>query len=152
MLRKKKTRRLALFLSFIIILSITCFFVLKNIRNNIVFFYTPTEIHAAELPKNLKTLRVGGLVKPGSITKKEVLKKMITEFVITDCTYDIKISTNKPLPNLFREKQGIVALGKFNKDNIFVATELLTKHSEVYEPPNASTKNKTDSFCYQKVK
>ena len=149
MLHTKKRNRLILITATIAVLAFTCFLVLKNIKDNIVFFYTPTEINNGVIDK-AQTLRIGGLVKPGSITKQEQNNVIITTFVITDCTHDMKIIFDKTLPNLFREKQGIVALGKFDRNNNFIATELLTKHSEVYTPPNSAEVENLETYCYKK--
>jgi cytochrome c-type biogenesis protein CcmE len=111
-----------------------------------VFFYTPIEISTSNVNKN-QILRIGGLVKPGSVITKEKKYTVITSFIITDCSHDIKVIFDQALPNLFREKQGVVALGKFNKDNLFIASELLTKHSEVYTPPTSTKDNNQETYC-----
>ncbi|MBP9792218.1 MAG: cytochrome c maturation protein CcmE [Rickettsiales bacterium] len=150
MLYKKKRNRLIIVTAILVLVTCACIFVLQNIRNNIVFFYTPTEIHQGLIDRN-KTLRIGGLVKPGSISKQYKDHEVITQFTITDCTNEVQIIFNKTLPNLFREKQGIVALGHFN-NNIFIASELLIKHSEVYTPPNSDTITSREAYCEQSKK
>ncbi len=100
-----------------------------------VFFYSPSEL---KTPKNLdKTrnhqIRVGGLVAENSIKKIDALT---TEFTIIDMEEDLKITYVGILPDLFREKQGVVAKGKFNSEtNEFFSKELLVKHDENYMPP-----------------
>lgn len=150
MLHKKKRNRFILVTGILILVACACIFVLKNIRNNIIFFYTPTEVKN-KLVNHNKTLRIGGLVKPGSVSKHSKNNEIITQFTITDCSNEITIIFNKTLPNLFREKQGIVALGNFNK-NIFVASELLTKHSEVYTPPKSDTETSRETYCEENKK
>jgi cytochrome c-type biogenesis protein CcmE len=150
MLHKKKRNRLIIVTVILALVTCTCIFVLQNIRNNIVFFYTPTELRQ-ELVDRSQILRIGGLVKPGSISKQYTNHEIITEFTITDCTNEVTIIFNKTLPNLFREKQGIVALGHF-KNNVFIASELLTKHSEVYTPPNSDIITSREAYCEKNKK
>ena len=147
MFNKKKTKRFILFSSIILVLTISCALVLKNINQNIIFFYKPNDINTYNLTSLTKPFRIGGLVQPGSVVKKEVDNNIVTYFALTDCSQNITVSFNKTLPNLFREKQGIVALGVFNKSGTFIASELLTKHSEVYTPPNNTKTLDSDSFC-----
>jgi cytochrome c-type biogenesis protein CcmE len=100
---------------------------LSNFSNNIIFFYTPSELK--ELPFDNQIIRVGGLVKGGSLHKSGLK----VEFVITDLENEILVTYRGSLPNLFREGQGMVAKGKLEKEG-FVATELLAKHDENYMP------------------
>ena len=102
--------------------------ILKNFNENIVFFFSPTELK--QRPVINKVIRVGGLVVKGSIIKTE---PSITEFSVTDNQEILKIKFIGLLPGLFRENQGIVAKGKFNGD-VFMAQELLAKHDENYMP------------------
>ena len=118
-----------IFLTSIFIISVAAlFFVIINFRDNIVFFYSPSE-----LKNNTRIVRVGGLVKEGTIRKIDALN---TDFVITDLTNDLKIHYSGILPDLFRDKQGVVAKGYLNiKENEFFSRELLIKHDEKYMPP-----------------
>ena len=97
-------------------------------RDNIVFFYAPSEIAASHLNQEI---RVGGLVKPGSI--KQLAPDSI-EFTVTDLKKDLIIYYKGIAPILFRENQGIVAQGRMH-NNVFIARQLLTKHDENYKPP-----------------
>ena len=119
-----------LFLTLIIILSITLgvTLLLRAMSDNIVFFYAPSEI-----PQTLpdKDIRVGGIVKSGSIIK---LNPKTIRFEITDFKSELIIEYQGIIPVLFGDNQGIVANGKL-KDGIFVARELLAKHDENYMPP-----------------
>lgn len=101
---------------------------LYAMRDNIVFFYAPSEIAASHLNQEI---RVGGLVKPGSI--KQLTPDSI-EFTVTDLKKDLIIYYQGIVPILFRENQGIVAQGRM-EDNVFIARQLLTKHDETYKPP-----------------
>ena len=101
---------------------------LYAMRDNIVFFYAPSEIAASHLNQEI---RVGGLVKPGSI--KQLTPDSI-EFTVTDLKKDLIIYYKGIAPILFRENQGIVAQGRMH-NNVFIARQLLTKHDENYKPP-----------------
>ncbi len=106
------------------------YFILSNLNDNIVFFHPPSEINKIQLNNN--KVRVGGLVKEGSIIKisdNEII------FTITDHIADLKITYKGLLPALFREKQGIVAEGLLISPNLFKAKRLLAKHDENYTPP-----------------
>lgn len=101
---------------------------LYAMEDNIVFFYAPSEIKEIHLNKEI---RVGGLVKTGSI--KQLTPDSI-EFIVTDLKQDLAIYYQGIVPLLFREGQGIVAQGRL-VNNVFIARVLLTKHDENYKPP-----------------
>ncbi|ABV73329.1 Cytochrome c-type biogenesis protein CcmE [Rickettsia canadensis str. McKiel] len=101
--------------------------ILYNLENNIVFFLPPSKINAIEQDKEL---RVGGLVKTSSINKIAADK---ISFIITDNIKDLEILYQGILPALFREGQGIIAIGQLS-DGKFMARQLLTKHDENYRP------------------
>ena len=105
------------------------FFIMNNFRDNLVFFYTPTDLATKEI-KQGKIIRVGGLVVEGSIVKKDNL----IEFILTDINSETRVKFNGILPSLFREGQGIVAQGTLSTDNTFIATNMLAKHDEKYMP------------------
>lgn len=127
---KKKYKRLNLILTITIFISFGLWLILKNFDQNIVFFYTPTEI----IKKNIinKTIRIGGIVKEESISKID--NSLTTNFILTDQNNNINVTFKGMVPSLFREQQGIVAKGIYD-GNIFKAEELLTKHDENYIPP-----------------
>lgn len=104
--------------------------VLKEFRNNIVFFYTPSELKTLQLLPT-KTIRIGGIVQKGSVVQTPHTTEI--RFMLTDYNSTIEVSYHGILPNLFREEQGIVARG-FLKDTLFYANELLAKHDEYYMP------------------
>ena len=138
---KQKYKRLKLVLIAMIFVVIGLWLILDNFNQNIVFFFTPTELQQKYTPG--KIVRVGGLVQENSIIKMNA--GLTTEFIITDTQTDLTISFTGLLPNLFREKQGIVAKGKL-VNNIFIAEELLAKHDENYMP-----KEITNSLNYMKI-
>ena len=125
---KPKHKRLTFILIFIVSISLGLWIVLKNFNENIVFFFSPTEIKKQNIYNQI--IRVGGLVRKGSVVK---LNATTTEFILTDNQENLLVRFVGILPNLFRDGQGVVAKGKLEK-NIFIADELLAKHDENYMP------------------
>jgi len=131
--KKVRLRIFYLILSLLLVTSII-FLVLKSLEDNVVYFFSPTEIkYKANISLN-KKIRVGGLVKEGSIKKKE--KGL--NFVITDLKNEIIVSFAGIVPNLFSEGKGVVAEGKLRDKKYFVADKILAKHDENYMPPEVS--------------
>ena len=125
-----KTQRSIALVSVLLILSTSTFLILKALKDNIVFFYSPTEmIEKFKTKKNVKKVRIGGLVVKSSL--KQNNSKV--EFEITDKKTKIKIIYSGILPDLFRENQGVVAQGSLKK-NILKAKEIFAKHDENYMP------------------
>ncbi len=135
---KNKQKRL-IFVIFTLLISTACIiFIINNFRSEIVFFYTPSELQSLKIiaKSKDKIIRVGGLVVENSVVKKDALT---TEFVITDNAWNLKIIHRGLTPDLFREKQGVVAAGKFDEEKkIFFSKELLVKHDENYMPPEVA--------------
>ena len=134
MLSKKVKSRI-----FILILSLTLataiiFFVLKSLEENVVYFFSPTEIYNKSDISFNKKIRVGGLVKENSISKNE---KTIN-FIITDLKNEIIVSYGGSVPNLFSEGKGVIAEGQLKDKKYFVANKILAKHDENYMPPEVS--------------
>ena len=136
---KAKYKRLNLLVLVMGSLATGAFLIFYNLKDNLVFFYSPTELKEIDLI-NKKKIRIGGLVKTGSL-KREILKvdtKKIEEisFVITDNNQEIIVTYLGILPDLFKEGQGVVAEGLFNpKEKKFEAKNILAKHDENYMPP-----------------
>jgi len=131
----KRVKSRIFFLSFLFIIAVMIiFFTLKSLEDNVVYFFSPTEIHNKSDISFNKKIRVGGLVKIGSINKKE---NMIN-FIITDLKNEIVVSYSGLVPNLFSEGKGVVAEGKLNDKKYFIANEILAKHDENYMPPEVS--------------
>jgi cytochrome c-type biogenesis protein CcmE len=99
-------------------------------RNAIVFFYGPSQARAEHVPAG-RTVRLGGLVQPGSVIKAADGE---VRFSIADQASAIPATFRGELPDLFREGQGVVAQGEFNASGVFVAREVLAKHDEKYMP------------------
>ena len=127
----KKVKLRILFLSFIFLtIILTIFLGLKSLEENVVYFVSPTEIkNLAELDK--KKVRVGGMVKEGSI---QTSSNQIS-FIITDFKHEINVSFSGAVPNLFAEGKGVVAEGFLRDRNFLNAKKILAKHDENYMPP-----------------
>ena len=131
MLNKKVKKRI-IFLTFIFLLSIVVvFFILNSLNKNIVYFSSPTEIKQREDIPFGKAMRIGGMVKKGSIT---ISQKNI-QFIVTDFENEILVSYSGTVPNLFAEGKGVVAEGSLSDKNFFIASRILAKHDENYMPP-----------------
>ena len=127
----KKVKLRILFLSLALLVAVlTIFLILKSLEENVVYFKSPTEIkNINELSD--KKIRVGGLVKKGSILSSA--EKI--NFVITDFKNEISVSYKGAVPNLFAEGKGVVAEGFLKDRNFLVAKKILAKHDENYMPP-----------------
>ncbi len=138
-MKNQRKKKRIIFIGSVFALSLAALiFVILNFRDNIVFFYAPSELKTAEILQKTanKQIRVGGLVKEKSVKK---IDATLTEFVITDYAQDLKINYNGLLPDLFREGQGVVAKGRFDAEkNEFFSKELLVKHDEKYIPPEVA--------------
>lgn len=143
---KPKSQRLIILFFFLTLLGLSTFLVLKSLEDNIVYFYSPTDINEKILSNEIdlsKRIRIGGLVKENSILKEG--KKI--SFKIHDGIDEILVIYNGILPDLFREEQGIVALGKIENKN-FSAIEILAKHDENYMPPEVAESLEMGSYGY----
>ena len=118
------------------LLGIAAMLVLGALRDNIVFFYTPSEIIQSDR-SSLQQLRLGGLVKDGTVK----IEGMQSIFIVTDGNVDITVQYNNALPSLFREGQGVVAEGQI-ENGIFMAQNVLAKHDENYMPAEVADKLK----------
>jgi len=126
----RKKHRLVLIASALTALSLALGLVLIALRDNIVFFYGPSEL-AQRTPAPGQRLRVGGLVKQGSLLREGGQK---VRFAVTDNQQEIAVSYTGLLPDLFREGQGVVAEGTLGQDRTFYADTILAKHDERYIP------------------
>ena len=127
---KKVKYRILFILLFFISAGLIVFLFLKSLEQNVVFFISPSEIK--NLPElEPKKIRVGGMVKEGSI----VADKDLITFVITDFKEEIFVVYSGAIPNLFQEGKGVVAEGFLKDRNFFEAKKILAKHDENYMPP-----------------
>ena len=127
--RKVKLRFLFILL-ILLTLILSVFLILKSLEENVVYFQSPTEIqNISEI--NEKKIRIGGMVKVGSISME--VKEI--KFIITDFKNEINVIYSGVVPNLFTEGKGVVAEGYLKDKNFFLATKILAKHDENYMPP-----------------
>tara|TARA_X000001036_G_C20582932_1_gene767509 strand:+ start:601 stop:1020 length:420 start_codon:yes stop_codon:yes gene_type:complete len=127
---KKVKLRLVFVILILAAIILTLFLILRSLEENVVYFKSPSEVK--ELSEiNKKKIRVGGMVKKGSI----VLSNEDVKFVITDFKNEINVSYSGAIPNLFSEEKGVVAEGFLKDRNYFSATKILAKHDENYMPP-----------------
>ena len=131
-----KSKRLFVIAAIASLLGIAAILVLGALRDNIVFFYTPSEINQSDRQSG-RQLRLGGLVKDGSVE----IDGMQSVFVVTDGSANITVRYNNALPSLFREGQGVVAEGRV-ENGIFMAQNVLAKHDENYMPAEVAEKLK----------
>jgi cytochrome c-type biogenesis protein CcmE len=132
---KPRHKRFAMIGGGLAALAVAAAFVLSAFRENLVFFYTPTQIAANEVPQG-RAFRIGGLVEPGSL--KRLPDGVSVQFVVTDTAKNVNVVYRGILPDLFREGKGVVTQGKLGSDGTFVASEVLAKHDENYMPPAAA--------------
>jgi cytochrome c-type biogenesis protein CcmE len=116
-------------------LGVATSLVLNAFQSNLVFFFTPTQVAANEVPKN-RAFRVGGLVEPGSVVRDK--DALTVRFRVTDTAQTIPVTYTGILPDLFKEGKGVVAQGRIGADGTFKASEVLAKHDENYMPPEAA--------------
>ena len=127
---KKVKLRFIFIFALILITILTSYLVLNNLKSNVVYFLSPTEISNLTEITNEK-LRVGGMVKKNSIK----IDSNNINFVITDFSNEIIVSFSGSVPNLFKEEKGVVAEGYLRDKNFFIANKILAKHDENYMPP-----------------
>lgn len=128
-----RRKRLAIALGVLLAVGAVTALVLNAFRSNLVFFYSPSQVAAKEVPAN-RTFRLGGLVQAGSLKRDG----MDVSFTVTDMAQTIPVRYRGILPDLFKEGKGVVAQGQLAPDGVFVAREVLAKHDENYMPPEAS--------------
>ena len=127
----KKVKLRLLFLSLILIsVTLTVFLILQSLKENVVYFQSPSEIkNLLEIDK--RKIRIGGMVKDKSIK----INTNEVNFVITDFKNEIRVTYSGAIPNLFAEGKGVVAEGFLKDRNYFLATKILAKHDDNYMPP-----------------
>jgi cytochrome c-type biogenesis protein CcmE len=129
---KRRHKRIVFIFFALAGLSIAAYLVASAFRNNLVFFFSPTQVAAKEAPLN-RTFRIGGLVQEGSLKRDG----LTANFIVTDTAANIPVVYTGILPDLFKEGRGCVAQGKIGTDGVFHAEQVLAKHDENYMPPEA---------------
>jgi len=128
---KPKRRRLYFVVAGMVLLGVAAALVLYAMNDTLVFFYSPSELLAKQVPPG-RTLRIGGLVETGSVARDA--DGTTVHFRVTDTAKTVAVVYKGILPDLFREGQGVVAEGTLGQDGVFVAAEVLAKHDEKYMP------------------
>ena len=134
-LNAKRKRRLMMVGLLVVGVGIAAALALSAFRENILYFYSPTEVLSGEAPAGHK-FRLGGLVVEGSVRRET--DGLTVHFGLTDTAKEIPVMYSGILPDLFREGQGIVAHGRLDEAGVFVADEVLAKHDENYMPPEVA--------------
>jgi len=129
-----RKKRLILILFILSGASIAAALALYALKQNINLYYTPSQVAAGKAPIN-RLFRMGGLVRKGTIRHEK--KGLEIKFNLTDTTQDVEVDYTGVLPDLFREGQGIIVKGKLNREGIFIADQVLAKHSANYMPKPA---------------
>lgn len=128
-------KRLALVLLIMVGASTTVTLAVYAFRSNMLYYFSPAEIRDGKAPLE-QTIRVGGLVTKGSVQRAS--DSLRVKFDVTDTKHTVTIQYEGILPDLFREGQGIIAIGKMQTDGTFLADEILAKHDENYMPPEVA--------------
>ncbi len=131
MLTKKVKKRASLLSISLIISFLAIFVILQSLKNNILYFKSPSDIKKNQELDFSKKIRVGGMVKKNSL----VVQENEIKFVITDFKNELQVSYSGTVPNLFSEEKGVVAEGKLQDKKFFIAERILAKHDENYMPP-----------------
>ena len=140
----KRKKRIYLISLFFITIATSIYLILWALRDNIVFFYSPSEIQQKIGLKEIdemSKLRLGGMVKESSIKQ---LNDGSINFIITDFDREMVVFYKGIIPDLFKEQQGVIAEGSINNEGIFIANSILAKHDENYMPPEVQDTLKKD--------
>lgn len=132
---KPRRRRLLWVLAGVALVGLAVTLVLRALDANVMFFYSPSQIHAGEAPQGA-AFRIGGLVEVGSLQRSA--NGLQVQFMVTDEVQRVPVRYQGLLPDLFREGKGVVASGKLQANGLFEASEVLAKHDENYMPPEAA--------------
>ena len=131
MLNIKTKNRLSIFLGISVLIIISIAFIFKTLEDNVLYFYSPSEIKKSDDINFKKKIRIGGMVKKGSIQSNE----RDIKFIVTDLKNEIIVSYSGTVPALFEEGKGVVAEGNLKDKKFFIAKRILAKHDENYMPP-----------------
>jgi cytochrome c-type biogenesis protein CcmE len=132
---KRRHKRIVFIVTGLAALGLATWLVLGAFKNNLVFFFSPTQVMAKEAPVG-RTFRIGGLVADGSL--KRDTDGLTIRFVMTDTANTLPVVYKGILPDLFKEGRGCVAQGKVGADGVFYADQIMAKHDENYMPPEAA--------------
>ncbi len=145
---KPRHKRLALIVVGLTVIGCAAMLVLNAFQNNLVFFFSPTQVAAKEAPAQ-KAFRIGGLVQQGSVKRED--DGLTVRFVVTDLANSMPVVYKGILPDLFKEGKGVVAQGHLGADGVFSADQVLAKHDENYMPPEAADAIKNNTGVTEKT-
>jgi len=131
---KRRHKRIGIIIVGLAGLGVATYLVASAFRQNLVFFFSPTQVAAKEAPVD-RTFRIGGLVEDGTLKREP--DGLTVRFTVTDTAASIPVVYKGILPDLFKEGRGCVAQGKIGPDGVFQAEQVLAKHDENYMPPEA---------------
>ena len=131
---KRRHKRISFIVLGLVGLGVAAALVLSAFQNNLVFFFSPSQVVAREAPVN-RTFRIGGLVEEGTLKRDN--DGLTARFSVTDTAQRIPVVYKGILPDLFKEGKGCVAQGRVGSDGVFYADQVLAKHDENYMPPEA---------------
>jgi len=134
-MKPARKKRLGLIVLMITGIAVGVGFALKSLDENIMFFFTPTEVVEGKAPTG-RLFRMGGMVVDGSVSRPG--EGLTVQFDLTDNEKIVTVLYTGILPDLFREGQGIIANGELNQEGAFIAQEVLAKHDENYMPPEVA--------------
>jgi len=134
-MKPARKKRLGLIVLMITGIAVGVYFALKSLDENIMFFFTPTEVAEGKAPMG-RLFRMGGMVVDGSVSRPG--EGLTVQFDLTDNEKIVTVLYTGILPDLFREGQGIIANGELNQEGAFIAQEVLAKHDENYMPPEVA--------------
>ena len=115
-------------------ISVAGFLTYRALQNNMLYFFSPSQVAAGEAPK--RTFRLGGMVVAGSLKREP--GTLNVDFLVTDNLHSVPVKYNQVLPDLFREGAGAVVIGRLNDNGEFVGEQVLAKHDENYMPPEVA--------------
>jgi cytochrome c-type biogenesis protein CcmE len=128
----RRARRLLILLSVVAAIAAAGWGVLRSFEDNLVFFYTPSQIAAGAVPAGARSFRLGGMVEQGSLVREAGTLNI--RFRVTDMQHQVTVHYRGVVPDLFREGKGVVAQGRLEGGQ-FQASEIMAKHDENYMPP-----------------
>lgn len=128
-----RRKRMLLVVTAVVGVALAAALGLRAFQDNVLYYYSPTQIASGEIELDDRRIRVGGLVVDDSIQRSS--GEMRVRFELTDEMETVTVVHDGILPNLFREGQGVIAHGRFDEEGVFVADEILAKHDENYTAP-----------------
>ncbi len=130
--RKQRMVFIGLVLAAVVVAAV---FATQAFRNNLLFFFSPSQIAEGEAPTE-RQFRLGGMVLDGSVAREQ--GSLTVDFVVTDYAHSVPVSYTGILPDLFQEGQGVVAVGRIDTAGHFTADQIIAKHDENYMPPEVA--------------